>query len=222
MFDAIASTYDRLNHLLSFSVHKRWRAVAVSHLLSFGPRTLLDLATGTADFAIETAKRDRCIRVDGVDISDKMLAIGEQKIRDGQLTERVHLHKADAEELPFPAEHFDAVSASFGVRNFANLLAGLTEALRVLKPGGHFVILEFSYPRNRVVRFGYDVYARVMIPFIGKIFSRHYRAYRYLNKSTRAFAQYEEFAQILRDVGFAHATYLPLSCGICTLYIARK
>ncbi len=222
MFDAIAPRYDLLNRILSAGVDRRWRRQAVEMIASEQPRRVLDVATGTADLAIEVARRLPVERVVGVDIAESMLHIGRQKVAQLGLNERVVLRKGDAEKLPFSDAQFDAVLVAFGVRNFENLDRGLRESYRVLRPGGVLVVLEFSRPRVPVIRTLYRWYAHHVLPRIGAWLSRDEGAYRYLPASVEVFPDGPDFLQRMEKAGFRDLQWKPLTFGIASLYRGRR
>jgi demethylmenaquinone methyltransferase / 2-methoxy-6-polyprenyl-1,4-benzoquinol methylase len=221
MFDDIAGSYDFLNHLLSFNIDKRWRRKAIGTLAIVRPRTILDVATGTADMAIG-AMRLNPERITGVDVSAGMLEIGRKKVSALGLEKNISLIEAACEALPFEDSTFDAAMVAFGVRNFNDPEKGLREIYRVLTSGGKLVILEFSMPRQKWLRSGYRFYFHRVVPAIGKWFSRDLSAYRYLPDSVEAFPKGDAFVDMLNRAGFLSSTYKPLSFGICGLYTGIK
>ncbi|MFO7938377.1 MAG: bifunctional demethylmenaquinone methyltransferase/2-methoxy-6-polyprenyl-1,4-benzoquinol methylase UbiE [Bacteroidales bacterium] len=222
MFDKIAWRYDFLNHFLSWGIDKRWRKKVVRALDVYSEAdTLLDVATGTGDLAIELLKHTPASIV-GVDLSQQMLDKGIEKIKLLKLQDRAHLEKMDVEALQFPDNTFTAVSVAFGVRNFDNLQAGLQEMYRVLKPGGKIVILEFSMPKNSIVHAAYRFYAKWVLPFWGRLLSREAFAYSYLPDSIEAFPAYEELLAQLRVAGFSNGAFKSLTAGVACLYTAEK
>jgi demethylmenaquinone methyltransferase/2-methoxy-6-polyprenyl-1,4-benzoquinol methylase len=221
MFDNIAHRYDLVNQLLSFGIHKGWRKKAVNMLENTHPRLLLDIATGTGDFAIE-ALRLHPEKVTGVDISEGMMKMGREKLHKLGLEAQIELKTGDSENLPFADNTFDALTVGFGVRNFGNLEKGLSNMLRVLKPGGKAVILEFSKPRIFPVKQVYSFYFRKICPFIGKLFSKDSRAYTYLNESVTVFPDGTDFLNIMKAIGYTECTQTPLTFGIATIYTGRK
>ena len=220
MFDNIAKSYDFLNHFLSFGMDFYWRKKAVSKLTN-NPKKILDVATGTADFAIAATKMKE-VQIIGIDISEKMLEIGENKIKQKGLEKQIKLQLADSENLPFESGSFDGITAGFGVRNFENLQLGLSEMCRVLKEDGIAVILEPSKPKAFPVRQIYSAYFHYILPFFGRLISKDNRAYNYLPESVDTFPENEKFIDILKAVGFTKAQHLPLTLGIVSLYIAIK
>lgn len=225
LFDRIAGTYDGLNHGLSMNIDKRWRKKAVARMATV--EHVLDVAIGTADLTIEMLKRGKAQCVTGLDLSKEMMAVGRLKVErltvNGErLKDRVAFVYGNAQEMPFADASFDAVTCAYGCRNFSDLDAGLKEMYRVLKPGGQVTILEFSYPKNRLVRAVYDLYFSKILPWIGRIVSKDKTAYTYLNKSVKGFCWGEAFVQHLRDAGFKEENFETLSLGITTIYIAKK
>lgn len=221
MFDNIAPKYDFLNHLLSMGIDIGWRRKAIKILKAQKPKSILDVATGTADFAIEAldANPDEVI---GVDISKDMLAVGRTKISKKRLENKVRLDYGDAENLPYETEKFDAITVAFGVRNFENLEAGLTEMNRVLKKGKTLFVIEFSKPEHFPIKQLYFFYFKAILPLIGKLVSKDARAYTYLPESVEAFPYGNEFAEILKKCGFSKVEIKPLTFGIASLYVAEK
>lgn len=222
MFDGIAPRYDLLNHLLSLGIDKSWRRKAIRSLDAVRPRTILDVATGTGDLAIVAANRFSQALITGVDISAGMLEMGRKKVEGLNLSERIAMRQADSERLPFDDAAFDAVICAYGVRNFENLEAGLREMARVMQPGGRLAILEFSKPKAFPFAQLYRFYFSAILPLIGKLVSKHSRAYTYLPESVAAFPEGKEFIRILERCGFAQAKARPLTFGITTLYTATR
>lgn len=220
LFDRIAPTYDALNHGLSLSIDKRWRRRVV-RMLPKADR-VLDVAVGTADLTIEMIRQGKAEQVVGLDLSKEMMAIGEQKVARTGCEKQVKFVFGNAQQMPFEDVSFDGVTCAYGCRNFSDLEAGLREMYRVLKPGGQVTILEFSYPKNRLVRAVYDLYFSHILPWIGRLVSKDKTAYTYLNKSVKSFVWGEAFVQRLRDVGFVEQTFVPLTFGITTVYTAKK
>lgn len=221
MFDQISHRYDLLNHLLSVNIDKVWRKRAVKMLKKFQPKTILDIATGTADFAI-AAQRLNPGKITGIDLSEGMLKIGREKLEKKKLTHLIELQKADSEALPFENHSFDAAIVGFGVRNFENLEKGLSEIFRVLRPGGVFVVLEFSLPQNKLFRSLYFFYFLKVLPLLGRMVSKDNRAYTYLPESVREFPDGEDFSRVLEKVGFEKCRWVPQTFGIATIYEAQK
>ena len=225
LFDRIAGTYDGLNHGLSLNIDRLWRRKAVQQMMPV--QHVLDVAIGTADLAIEMLRQGKAQQVTGIDLSEQMMTIGKRKVDIGHWTldigqPRVTFMKANAQEMPFEDNTFDAVTCAFGCRNFQNLDEGLSEMYRVLKPGGQVTILEFSYPSNRFIRALYDFYFTHVLPTIGRIVSRDKAAYTYLNKSVKSFCWGERFVQHMHDAGFTDERFMPLTCGIATIYTAKN
>ena len=221
MFNRIAGKYDFLNHFLSAGVDIYWRKKAVDFLAQTRPAVILDIATGTGDFAI-AALRVKPHKIIGVDISEGMLAVGRQKLTQKKLSHLIELRTGDSENLEFAANEFDAVMAAFGVRNFENLTRGLAEMYRVLKPGGRVVILEFSKPQAFPLKQGYNFYFQRILPLFGKLISKDSAAYTYLPASVQAFPDGPEFLKILNQVGFKATAWHSLTFGICSIYLGTK
>ena len=222
MFDRISPKYDALNHLLSFNIDKVWRKKTAKAVAKSQPNTILDLATGTADLAIAVAKRNPQAQVIGMDISEKMLDIGKEKVMHQNLANQIELSLGDAAALPFEDDSFDAVTVAFGVRNFEDLGKGLSEISRVLKPGGQAAILEFSMPERFPVKQLYHFYFRRLLPFIGKLISKDNSAYAYLPASVERFPKPKAFLELLAQHGLIRGTVRPLTFGIATLYCAER
>ncbi len=222
MFDKIAPYYDRLNRVLSLGIDVLWRRTAIKLLKNKPKDRILDIATGTADLAIEAARVLKPIHITGLDISANMLKIGDQKIAEAGLTDTITLEVGDSENLRFATSTYDIVMAAYGVRNFENLEAGLKEMYRVLKVGGTMMVLEFSKPRVFPLKQGFNIYFKYILPVIGRIQSKDPKAYQYLYESVQVFPDYENFIQILTKIGFVESSYKPLSGGICTIYLAKK
>jgi len=221
MFNNISKKYDFLNHFLSFGVDIIWRKKAIRLLKKKQPKQILDIATGTGDFAIAALKLNP-IKVTGIDISEGMLGIGREKIKEKGLQEKIELKLGDSENLEFGDNTFDAYTVGFGVRNFENLKKGLSEMLRVLKPEGIAVILEFSKPKKFPVKQLYNFYFNHMLPTIGKLVSKDNRAYTYLPESVDAFPDGDNFTTILTKVGYKNPVSIPLMFGIASIYKATK
>ncbi len=222
MFDRIAPWYDFLNRLLSLGIDTRWRRRAIAQLQDIGPRLILDVATGTADLALEASRQLEPEQIIGVDISENMLDVGRAKIARRKGGQKIELRAADSENLPFPDDHFDAVTVAFGVRNFENLSRGLDEMRRVLRPGGKLVVLEFSKPRLFPFRQVFNAYFKYILPGIGRFTSKDPRAYRYLYESVQAFPDGDDFLALLDQTGYKTTACIPLSLGICSIYTGRK
>lgn len=221
MFDNIAFRYDFLNSLLSLGIHKGWRKKCIKLIAGKSPKHILDVATGTGDFAIAAMKLNPD-SVIGIDISEGMMKFGREKLVKQGLDKKITLKYGDAETCDLPSNSIDAITVGFGVRNFENLEKGLENMLRILKPGGKLCVLEFSYPRNFPVKQLYHFYFKYITPTIGKIFSKDTRAYSYLPESVKAFPDNERFTTILKKVGYKNATFKPLSFGIAAIYLAVK
>jgi demethylmenaquinone methyltransferase / 2-methoxy-6-polyprenyl-1,4-benzoquinol methylase len=221
MFDNIANRYDLLNSILSLGIHKGWRKKCVNLLRKEKPLHILDVATGTGDFAIECAKLDP-EKIIGIDISEGMLAKGREKISRLKLQSVITLEYGNAETVNFANDQFDAIVVGFGVRNFQDLEKGLSNLYRMLKPGGQLVILEFSYPKNLLVKSAYNFYFSYITPVVGKIFSKDTRAYSYLTESVKAFPNNERFTTILDQLKFKNTSFTVLSMGIAAIYRGRK
>ncbi len=222
MFDNIAPKYDFLNHFLSMNIDKIWRRKSIRLLKSEKPQLILDVATGTGDFAFEIYKRLKPKKIIGIDISEGMLKVGEEKIKKRNLTEYIEFRKGDSENLDFEDNYFDAVTVAFGVRNFENLQKGLAELFRVLKPSGKLIVLEFSQPDKFPIKQFYGFYSKYILPFFGKLFSKDKSAYIYLPESVNAFPYGEKFIQFLKNAGFKSAQYKKFSFGISSVYFAEK
>ena len=222
MFDNIAPTYDTLNHRLSWDIDKGWRKKAIRQLLPFQPKTILDIATGTGDFAILSAKELRPQRMIGIDISEGMMKIGQKKVEAEGLQHIVSFKKDDCTHLSFDDNSFDAVTAAFGIRNFQNLDQGLSEMYRVLKPNGHLSIVELTTPVSFPMKQLFKLYSHTMLPVYGKLISKDTSAYSYLTNTIEAFPQGEVILNILRKAGFKNASFKRLTFGICTMYFATK
>ncbi|MDN5212481.1 bifunctional demethylmenaquinone methyltransferase/2-methoxy-6-polyprenyl-1,4-benzoquinol methylase UbiE [Fulvivirgaceae bacterium BMA12] len=221
MFDNISRRYDLLNHVLSFGVDIIWRKKAIKMLKPEQPNLILDIATGTGDFAIEALALNP-EKVIGVDISEGMLAVGRKKLAKMGLTDKIELQLGDSEKLLFSDNKFDAIIVSFGVRNFENLEKGLEDMYRVLKPGGTTVIVEFSKPTVFPFRQLYNFYFRYILPLIGKIISKDNSAYSYLPESVQAFPCGEKFLEIFNKAGFKNTICRPLTFGISSIYVGQK
>ena len=222
MFDKIAFRYDFLNRFLSAGIDVRWRKKAITHLKNLQPENILDVATGTGDFAITSYKLLKPGKITGIDISDGMLELGRKKIKKLGLEGRIQLLNGDSEAILFDDNSFDAVTVAFGVRNFENLEKGLSEIYRVLKPGGKLVVLEFSRPRLPVVKNLYRFYMKFVTTNIGKLISKNNDAYKYLNDSVQQFPERDSFTHILNKLNYRDSFYKTLSLGICTIYCGEK
>lgn len=222
MFNNIAPTYDILNHRLSWDIDKSWRKKAISQLLPFNPQSILDIATGTGDFAILSAEMLSPKQMIGVDISDGMMTIGRQKVKAKGLQDIVFFKKEDCTNLSFEDNSFDAVTAAFGIRNFQDLDRGLSEMCRVLKQGGHLIIVELTTPICFPMKQLFKIYSHTILPIYGRIISKDINAYHYLINTIEAFPQGERMVEILRNIGFKEPKFTRLTSGICTMYFATK
>ena len=222
MFDNIAPTYDTLNHRLSWDIDKGWREKAIGQLAPYAPKVMLDIATGTGDFAILSAQMLHPQTLIGADISEGMMEIGRQKVRQMGLDSVVRFEKEDCSHLSYEDNTFDAVTAAFGIRNFADLDKGLSEMCRVLKPGGHLSIVELTTPVSFPMKQLFHIYSHTVLPVYGRLISKDTSAYSYLTKTIEAFPQGERMQQILQQAGFKDATFRRLTFGICTMYFATK
>lgn len=222
MFDNIAPTYDTLNHRLSWDIDKGWRKKAIKRLLPYAPKKMLDIATGTGDFAILAAQMLHPEQLVGADISEGMMEIGRQKVKRMGLGKVISFEKQDCLHLGYEDETFDAVTAAFGIRNFQNLDQGLSEMCRVLKKGGHLCIVELTTPVSFPMKQLFRIYSGTVLPIYGKLISKDQSAYDYLNKTIAAFPQGEVMMEVLKKAGFEKTEFKRLTFGICTLYFATK
>ncbi len=222
MFNDIAPTYDRLNHILSFDIDKLWRKRVVRIVRKLGAKYIMDMATGTGDLAIALARNIEGSTIYGADFSSEMLAVAKQKIEALGLSERISLTECNAESIPLADEAVDAATVAFGVRNFEHQKEALTEMKRTIRKGGHLVVLEFSNPRFALVRWCYRIYSHYILPAVGRLVSKHATAYTYLPDSIDKFASPEEFTTLLKEVGFDSVERRSQSMGIAHIYIARK
>lgn len=222
MFDNIAPTYDTLNHRLSGNIDKGWRKKAIRQLQPFRPKQMLDIATGTGDFAIFAAKELKPEHLIGADISEGMMAIGREKVKAAGLSDVISFQKEDCLNLSFPDNTFDAVTAAFGIRNFQNLDKGLAEICRVLKKGGHLSIVELTTPVKFPMKQLFRIYSNTFLLNYAKFISKDKSAYEYLNKTVEAFPQGEKMMEIFQKAGFAKSSFRRLTFGICTMYFAEK
>ena len=222
MFDNIAPTYDTLNHRLSWDIDRGWRKKAIRQLAPYQPKTILDIATGTGDFAILAAEMLKPQRLIGADISDGMMNIGRQKVAVKGLQDIISFEKEDCTALSYDDNTFDAVIAAFGIRNYADLDKGLQEMCRVLKKGGHLSIVELTSPVSFPMKQLFHVYAHTVLPVYGRLISKDTAAYSYLTKTIEAFPQGEQLVGILKKAGFQDAQFKRLTFGICTMYFATK
>jgi demethylmenaquinone methyltransferase/2-methoxy-6-polyprenyl-1,4-benzoquinol methylase len=222
MFNNISKTYDFLNHFLSLGIDIIWRKKAINELKKDQPKNILDVATGTGDFAFEALSILKPEKITGVDISAGMLEIAKQKIAKRNLGHLFEVKLGDSEKLPFADNTFDAVTVAYGVRNFENLEAGLADIFRVLKPGGKAVVLEFSKPKAFPIKQLYNFYFNYITPGIGKLFSKDSRAYSYLPESVAAFPDGKSFTNLMDKVGYKNTKARPLAFGICSIYTGVK
>ncbi|NUY82551.1 bifunctional demethylmenaquinone methyltransferase/2-methoxy-6-polyprenyl-1,4-benzoquinol methylase UbiE [Flavobacterium sp. MAH-1] len=221
MFDNISGNYDGLNRVISFGIDTKWRKKVLRLVSDTNPSKILDIATGTGDLAIlmaQTAAQE----IVGLDLSEGMLEVGRKKVTEKQLDSRIKLVQGDSENLPFENDSFDAVTVGFGIRNFETLEKGLAEILRVMRPGGIFVILETSNPTKFPFKQGYTFYNKFILPAIGRLFSKDRAAYGYLSESASVFPFGEELNNILRKIGFINVQALPQTFGVATIYVAFK
>lgn len=221
MFDNISGDYDGLNRVISFGIDIKWRKKVVKLVKENNPETVLDIATGTGDLAINLAETN-ATKIVGLDISSGMLEIGKDKIKKKGLDSKIEMILGDSENMPFEDNSFDAVTVAFGVRNFETLENGLKEILRVLKPGGIFVILETSVPTKTPFKQGYNLYTKNIMPLIGKTFSKDQSAYAYLSESASVFPYGEALNNILRKIGFINVEDFPQTFGVATIYKSSK
>ena len=222
MFDDIAPTYDTLNHRLSWNIDKSWRKKAIRALAEFHPQRMLDIATGTGDFAILSARLLNPREIVGADISEGMMQVGRKKVEAAKLGHIISFKKEDCLNLSFADDSFDAVTAAFGIRNFQDLDKGLRELCRVLKKGGHLSIVELTTPVSFPMKQLFWIYSHTLLPVYGKLISKDKSAYSYLTKTIEAFPQGEQMMEIFRKAGFAESSFRRLTFGICTLYLATK
>lgn len=222
MFDNLAGCYDRINRTLSAGIDVGWRKKAIRQLKNEQPGQILDVATGTADMAILACKLLKPVKITGIDISEQMLEIGRKKVEKEGFINIIQLQTGDSETINFADNSFDAVMVAFGVRNFENLENGLKEMLRVLKPGGRLVVLEFSQPRIKIFRSLYNLYMGILAPEVARWFSQNKKAYQYLNQSAKLFPERKVFVDILNNAGYSDTSFKPLSAGICCIYCGRK
>lgn len=222
MFDKIAGKYDKMNRFLSARTDIGWRKKAIRMLGKDNPRHILDVATGTADMALLAYKMLKPDKITGIDISAGMLELGVKKIEKEGLGDKIHLQLGDSETINFPDNTFDAVMVAFGVRNFENLDNGLAEMLRVLKPGGRLIVLEFSKPKQKAIKSFYNLYMGIVAPQVARWFKQNKEAYQYLNESAKAFPDRHLFTDILKKVGYSDTAFNPLSLGICCIYSGQK
>ena len=222
MFDNIAPTYDKLNHRLSLNIDKLWRKYAIKRLLSAKPKSLLDIATGTGDFAIQAAKFLQPEKIIGVDISEGMMNIAQKKVEAERLTQVISFKKDDCENLSFDNDSFDAITTAFGIRNFQHLEKSISEMYRVLKNDGQLCIIELTRPLSFPMKQLFWLYGHTFLPIYGKLVSKDTKAYKYLMATIEAFPQGETMMELFRNTGFKTFSYKKLTFGICTLYLATK
>ena len=222
MFNNISKTYDFLNHFLSLGIDIIWRKKAIGDLKALQPKLMLDVATGTGDFAFEAIKILKPTQIIGVDISQGMLDVAKKKIAERNLGHVYSVKIGDSEKLPFESDHFDAITVAFGVRNYENLEQGLSDMFRVLKPGGKIVVLEFSKPQRFPIKQGYNFYFQHILPVFGKLFSKDSRAYTYLPESVAAFPDGKAFTALMEKVGFKTTKHISMTFGICSIYTGIK
>ncbi len=222
MFDHIAPTYDRLNHRLSWNIDRYWRRKAIAQLLPYQPQRILDVATGTGDFALQAAETLKPQQLTGIDISEEMMEVGRQKVAQRGLQDVIHFAKENCLQLSFADDSFDAVTAAFGIRNFSDLDLGLSEMCRVLRPGGRLNIIELTTPVYFPMKQLFHLYSHTILPRYGKLISHDDSAYSYLTRTIEAFPQGELMVEILYNAGFKEAKFKRLTFGICTMYYATK
>ena len=222
MFDNIAPAYDRLNRLMSFGLDRSWRRKAVGMVAGTRPAHIVDIATGTGDFAISLAQAMTGARVTGLDLSEGMVAIGRRKVADAGLDSRVALTVGDCLDSPLPEGTADAITVAFGVRNFADLPAGYRAMYRMMRPGGMLCVIELSVPPSPLVKPFYNIYTRGFIPMMGRIVSADRRAYSYLPESIAAVPQGDDMLRLMRHAGFSDTRFRRLTMGVCTIYTAIK
>ena len=221
MFDAISENYDDLNRVISFGIDVKWRKKVIQLIGENNPKKILDIATGTGDLAIMMAKLNP-EEIVGLDISAGMLNVGKEKIAERNLSKLIKMVLGDSEKIPFNDNYFDAITVSFGVRNFENLDKGLKEILRVLKPGGTFVVLETAVPTKTPYKQGYQIHSKFVLPLVGKLFSKDKTAYSYLSESANAFPFGKAFNNILEKNGFSNCEDIPVTFGVASIYKATK
>lgn len=221
MFDSISGNYDGLNRVISFGIDIKWRKRVVAILKKKQPKTILDIATGTGDLAINMVETG-AEKIVGLDISPGMLEVGKTKVATKKLAKTIEMIVGDSENLPFEENSFDAVTVAFGVRNFETLEKGLAEIFRVLKPKGTFVVLETSVPTKTPYKQGYNIHCKYILPLIGRLFSKDRSAYTYLSESAAVFPHGDAFNNILRKIGFIEVTNKPQTFGVASIYVATK
>jgi demethylmenaquinone methyltransferase/2-methoxy-6-polyprenyl-1,4-benzoquinol methylase len=221
MFDTISGNYDGLNRVISLGIDKKWRKRVVKFVMQTKPQSVLDIATGTGDLAISFSKFE-IPKIVGFDLSEGMLSIARKKVAKQNIGERIDFIQGDSENMPFEDNSFDAITVAFGVRNFEDLEQGLSEILRVLKPGGIFVVLETSVPTKFPFKQGYYFHTKYVLPLVGKLFSKDKVAYNYLSESASVFPHGEDFNNILRKIGFKEVKNKPQTFGVASIYLASK
>lgn len=218
MFNSIAPAYDFMNRAMTLGIDRSWRRKAVEMVESHSPRRILDVATGTADFAIQLAKAIPQSEINGIDLSEQMLAVGRKKVNVAHLNKRLTLQKADCLNLPFADGSFDAITVAFGVRNFEHLDLGYAEMARVLRPGGLLCVVELAVPTSPIIRPFYNLYTRTIIPTLGRIVSSDSSAYTYLPQSIAAMPGGDRMLRLMQDAGFTHCSLRKLTFGVCAIY----
>lgn len=222
MFDQIAHSYDLLNHRLSWNIDRGWRRKAITQLAPYKPKTILDVATGTGDFAILAARMLTPDSLTGADISEGMMKVGQIKVEKAGMENVISFRKEDCMDMSFSDGTFDAVTAAFGIRNFPDLDKGLREMYRVLKTGGHLSIVELTQPVSFPMKLLFRIYSHTVLPIVGKLISKDDSAYKYLTATIEAFPQGETMIEVLKKAGFSEAKFRRLTFGICTMYFATK
>lgn len=222
MFDNIAHAYDKLNHTLSLGIDRSWRRKAIAWLRPFNPKHIMDVATGTGDFAILACRELNPNELIGTDISEGMMNVGRKKVKDAGLSDKITFEREDCTSLSFEENRFDAITVAFGIRNFEDLDKGLSEIYRVLKPEGHLVIIELTTPDRFPMKQLFHIYSNVIIPMLGKLLSKDNKAYHYLPDTIKAFPQGEIMKEVIAKAGFSEVHFQRLTFGICTLYTATK
>ena len=220
LFDNLAGTYDRFNHVLSFNIDKQWRRQAVHALVHAD--NVLDVAIGTGDLAIEMLRQGKACHVTGIDLSQGMMDIGKEKALKLGLADSIRFNHGSAFEMPYDSGSFDAVTCSYGVRNFSDLDRGLREMYRVLRPGGQLLIMEFSYPTNPVIRWGYNLFFSHIMPLVGRIMHKDKATFSYFRHSVKTFIWGQQMADRIAAAGFTHPTFRTQTFGISTIYTATK
>ena len=222
MFDTISGNYDDLNRLISFGTDLKWRKKVLKHIINHQPESILDIATGTGDLAIKFAEKTKASKIVGLDLSEGMLSVARKKVNDTELENKVEFIKGDSEALPFDENSFNAITVSFGIRNFDNLEKGLSEIFRVLKPNGALIILETSVPTKFPFKQCYQFHSKIILPIVGKLFSKDKVAYSYLSKSASVFPFGDRLNNILQNIGFINVENKPQTFGVATIYTATK